>query len=80
MTSPSIHSIVQMLEKLPVREQKKAVKHLQDYLAAANHSALPKGKSGRQILSFAGVINSSDLNEMQAAIDAACEQVDNHEW
>ena len=80
MTSPSVHSIVQMLENLPVREQKKAVKHLQDYLATETRPSLPKGKAGRHILAFAGAISQPDLNQMQTAIESACEQVDGNEW
>ena len=74
MTSPSIHSIVQMLEKLPAREQKKVVKHLQDYLATSPRPSRPKGKTGRKILTFAGAISLPDLDQMQAAIESACEQ------
>jgi hypothetical protein len=80
MTTPSIHSIVQMLEKLPARQQKKAVRHLQDYLAAETQPSRLRGKAGRQILAFAGTISQPDLNQMQTAIESACEQVDRDEW
>jgi hypothetical protein len=73
MTTPSIHSIVQMLEKLPAREQKKAVRHLQNYLAAETRSSRPKGKAGRQMLAFAGGISQPDLDQMRIAIKSAFE-------
>jgi hypothetical protein len=40
----------------------------------------PKGVRGDSLLSFAGTIPSEELAQMQAAIEADCEQIDIHGW
>jgi hypothetical protein len=79
MTTPAIHSIVKILEELPETRQRQAAAHLQNYLAGT-HTGHRKGKSGRQVLRFAGVISPTDLKQIQKAIEAGCEQVDSNEW
>ncbi|NCP16086.1 hypothetical protein GW866_03465 [bacterium] len=79
MTTPAIHSIVKILEELPETRQRQAATHLQNYLAGA-HTGRRKGKTGRQVLRFAGVISPTDLKQIQKAIEAGCEQVDSNEW
>ena len=39
-----------------------------------------KGVPEKQLLQFAGTINSDDLHAMSDAIEAACEWVDVNEW
>lgn len=79
MTTPAISSVVRMLEKLPEPQQKQVVAHLRNYLSGS-HAARPKGKKGKQVLKFAGVILQNDLGQIKKAIEAGCEQVDSDEW
>jgi uncharacterized metal-binding protein len=39
-----------------------------------------KGVPGKQLLLFAGTINSDDLHAVSDAIEAECERVDENEW
>lgn len=43
-------------------------------------AATPVGIPGRELLAFAGAIESHDLAALQQAIDADCEQVNLDEW
>jgi hypothetical protein len=79
MTTPTIHSVVRILEKLPELQQKQAAAHLRNYLAGT-HIPRRKGKAGKQMLKFAGAISRPDLKQMQKTIEAGCEQVDGNEW
>jgi hypothetical protein len=79
MTTPTIHSVVRMLEKLPESQQKKVAAHLRSYLAGTR-APRHKGNPGKRILKFAGTIPQSDLKQIQKAIEAGCEQVDRNEW
>ncbi|KAF0107451.1 MAG: hypothetical protein FD146_1929 [Anaerolineaceae bacterium] len=79
MTTPTIHSVVRMLEGLPQTQQEQAAAHLRDYLAGTR-ATRRKGKAGKQVLKFAGTISKPDLKQMQQAIEAGCEQVDGNEW
>jgi len=79
MTTPTIHSVVRILEKLPEPQQIQAAAHLRNYLAGT-HISRRKGKAGKQVLKFAGAISRPDLKQMQKAIEAGCEQVDRNEW
>ena len=40
----------------------------------------PSGVPGRELLAFAGIIESHDLVTLQQAIDEGCEQVHLDEW
>jgi hypothetical protein len=40
----------------------------------------PQGVKGIALLSFAGAIPAEELAQIQAAIEADCEQVDTHGW
>ena len=40
----------------------------------------PQGVKGSALLSFAGAISVEELAQIQAAIEADCEQVDTHGW
>ena len=40
----------------------------------------PTGVPGRELLRFAGIIESHDLVRLQQAIDEGCEQVHLDEW
>jgi hypothetical protein len=39
-----------------------------------------KGKSGKDLLKFAGIINGDDLRLIEKAIEEDCEKVDHGEW
>lgn len=43
-------------------------------------AATPVGIPGKELLAFAGAIESHDLAALQQAIDADCEQVNLDEW
>ena len=79
MTTPTIQSVVRLLEKLPETQQEQAAAHLRNYIAGTP-ATRRKGKSGKQVLKFAGAIPRPDLKQIQKAIEAGCEQVDGNEW
>lgn len=39
-----------------------------------------KGTPGRNLRRFVGTISKEDLAIMKAAIEAECEQIDDHDW
>jgi hypothetical protein len=40
----------------------------------------PLGKTGKEILKFAGTLPDDDARDMIAAIEEGCEQIDWNEW
>jgi len=69
------HQILEKLESLPYNAQRQVLGFVQ-----ALALSVPKGVSGKQLLSFAGVIPKEDLRAMAAAIEAGCERIDHGEW
>lgn len=63
------------LHDLPPTQQRQVV----DF-ARSLSLARPQGVAGSSLLEFAGTIPLEDLTQMQAAIEADCEQVDPDEW
>ncbi|HYL04798.1 MAG TPA: hypothetical protein VE075_02095 [Thermoanaerobaculia bacterium] len=43
-------------------------------------SAAPRGVAGRDLLRFAGAIDSESVREMEEAIEDGCERIDTEEW
>lgn len=76
MALPSIkHEILEELERLPDEDQHRVL----DFARTLGRT-IPKGTPGRELLRFAGVISDEDAEQMNAAIEEGCEQVDVDEW
>jgi hypothetical protein len=67
--------IIEQLDALPYELQRRVL----DFARALTLSA-PKGVPGKQLLHFAGLIQSDDLQVMAQAIEAGCERIDLNEW
>ncbi len=83
MTSPKFDTIIKMLENVPETIQERIFKEVINVIK--NYSSEKpftpsKGKTGKQVLQFAGLIPLSDLDKMNEAIEAGCEQIDANEW
>lgn len=65
--------IVKQLDRLPYKFQQRVL----DFVRVLSK---PKGVPGKQLLHFAGAINSEDLQAMTKAIEDECERVDRNEW
>jgi len=75
MSNAIVAEVVEKLTHLPEDVQRKVL-HYVDALAAARARGVP----GKDLLKFAGIISKEDAEEMRAAIEAGCEQVDLNEW
>jgi hypothetical protein len=67
--------LLDQLSKLPVEQQHQVL----DF-ARKLAGSKPTGRSGKELLSFAGTIPIADLNIMTQAIEEGCEQVNLNEW
>lgn len=67
--------ILDQLSKLPIEQQHRVL----DF-ARTLAGTKPAGRSGRELLNFAGTIHIGDLNIMSQAIEEGCEQVNLNEW
>lgn len=67
--------ILDQLDRLPPERQREVL----DF-ARSLSTARPVGKSGTELLRFAGTIEEEDLIAMSQAIDEGCEQVNLNEW
>jgi len=63
------------LARLPAAQQREVL----DF-ARALSVPCPQGTKGTSLLSFVGTIPAEDLAQMQAAIEADCERVDENGW
>jgi len=70
-----IQQIIKQLSSLPPDLQKK----IYDFTVELSHSR-PKGTPGKDLLQFAGTIESDDIEVMKQAIEEGCEQVNADEW
>lgn len=76
MSDSSIkQEIVRELDRLPIELQRRVLDFTQALVLS-----LPKGMPGKQLLRFAGILESEDAQAMTQAIEAGCEQVDVDEW
>jgi hypothetical protein len=75
MSSAVITQVVEQLETLPDNLQHQVLVFVQT-LRAVVRSGIP----GKLLLRFAGAIPLNDLQRMEQAIEAGCEQVDPDEW
>ena len=67
--------ILDQLSKLPIEQQHQVLDFART-LAGAKSA----GRSGQELMSFAGSISIADLNMMSQAIEEGCEQVNLNEW
>jgi hypothetical protein len=67
--------ILDQLSKLPIEQQHRVLDFARRLAGTS-----PAGRSGRELLNFAGTIPISDLNMMSQAIEEGCEQVNLNEW
>jgi len=75
MSAALTAKVVEQVESLPEELQRQVL----DF-AQALHLLVQKGTQGKQLLRFAGCIPNDDLERMDKAIQAGCEQVDQNEW
>ncbi len=71
MDTPVVDEIVRKLKTLPNNLQRQVLLFV-DALKVSSE----RGRTGNQLLKFAGAIPSDDLAIMQQAIEQGCEQVD----
>ncbi len=74
MDTPVVDEIIKKLKTLPNHLQRQVL-----LFVDALQISSTRGKSGQQLLEFAGSISVDDLNTMRQAIDQLCEQVDSDE-
>ena len=69
------NELLKQVEQLSAELQRKVL----DFAVALVQS-VPKGTPGKELLRFAGLLDSQDAREMIDAIEKGCEQVDTNEW
>jgi hypothetical protein len=76
LVQPAIkEQILKDLDQLSPEQQRRAAELVHDLI-----SSLPTGTSGRDLLRFAGTMDSESVSEMMKAIEEGCERVDLDEW
>ncbi len=75
MSSAVVTQVAEQLETLPYSLQSQVLLFVET-LRAAVQSGVP----GKRLLRFVGAIPLNDLQLMEEAIEAGCEQVDSDEW
>ena len=75
MNESVIPMVVEQLLALPDEKQREVLAYLQNLRAS-----LPQGVPGKQLVQFAGLIETEELAQMQAVIERDCEQVNADEW
>lgn len=75
MDTSIVTQVVERLSLLPDSLQRRVLEYVQA-LDVSVHQDVP----GAQLLQFAGTIPMDELQVMQTAIEAGCEQVDVNEW
>jgi hypothetical protein len=75
MSISIIDQVIEQLRSMPQPLQWRVLKFARTLIASQI-----QGVPGQQLLQFAGVIPSDDLQLMQEAIEQDCEQVDLNEW
>jgi predicted transcriptional regulator len=75
MDTSILDCVVAQLKDMPENLQQQVLEY-----ARALASSKIQGVPGQQLLRFAGVIPTDDIQLMRAAIEQDCEQVDTSEW
>jgi len=74
MVSPAIQQELQsLLDRVSPEHQRRVLEYARSLVAE-------QGVSGSDVLRFAGLIETDDSADMQAAIEAGCERVESDEW
>lgn len=77
MNTSIIEQVVKELKTMPQPLQWKVLKFARTLVQGDSKI---RGISGKEILRFAGVISSDDLQLMKEAIEQDCQRVDLNEW
>ncbi len=75
MNGSVIPTVVEQMLVLPDDAQRKVLAFLKTLRATTQ-----RGAPGKQLLQFAGLVQSDELALMQQAIESDCEQVDTNAW
>ncbi|MCB0051852.1 MAG: hypothetical protein KIT77_20750 [Caldilinea sp.] len=75
MPNLQINELVERYQALPTDRQEQVLALLRDL-----DRTLSQGVPGTTLLKFAGSIPADELDDMSAAIEQGCEQVDRNEW
>jgi hypothetical protein len=75
MAASIVTQLIERVSSLPDHLQLQVLEYAQSLSTEAE-----RGTPGKQLLEFAGAISRADLQAMESAIEAGCEQVDVHEW
>lgn len=73
LPSPIETEVISLLQKLPIAQQYAVLEFVRALV-------MPHGTPGQHLLSFAGMIDADDLEQITEAIKQACEQVNHDEW
>lgn len=55
-------------------------RYILDYIRSASQDYVPKGESPERLLASVGMFDTQSLDEMAAAIEEGCEEIDWREW
>jgi hypothetical protein len=75
--------LLSYLGQLPADEQARVVDFARTLVTSpkSNKVGTPKvGTPGKELLRFAGTISREDAQQMMAAIEDGCEQIDVNDW
>jgi hypothetical protein len=75
MDTSILDCVVEQLKDMPENLQQQVLEY-----ARALASSKIQGVPGQQLLCFAGVIPTDDIQLMREAIEQDCQQVDTSEW
>ena len=75
MDTPIVGEVIKQMKALPYEMQWRVLEFTRALALSSPH-----GVAGNQLLRFAGVVATDDLDRMRAAIEQGCEQVDADEW
>ena len=76
MTAQTLEAeIRKQLDQLPPEQQRQVLEFARSLVATRI-----RGVPGKDLLRFAGVIDTEDLNIMKQTIEEGCEKIDLNEW
>ena len=76
MTAQTLEAeIRKQLDQLPLEQQRQVLEFARSLVATRI-----RGVPGKDLLRFAGVIDTEDLNIMKQTIEEGCEKIDLNEW
>lgn len=76
MVNPEIKKkLIEDLKNLPFDSQKK-VQEFAHALLITQH----RGKSGKEMIKFSGILTNDEAGELRRIVESGCEMVDINEW